>query len=99
MSGKIGALSLFKNAATVVIRMPAVCDASSMKGPKCRMSPVSRCVAPYPHGYRVSIYQSYKHYRRNFKTLAEKLKLANIELTFAGYNFRHYPLAPDLGQV
>ena len=43
--------------------------------------------------------QSNKHYWRNFKTLTEKLKLANIELTFTGYNFRHYPLAPDLGQV
>jgi len=35
-----------RNAATVVIRMPAVFDASFMKGPKCFISPVSRCVAP-----------------------------------------------------
>lgn len=43
--------------------------------------------------------QSYEHYRRNFKTLAEKFKLANIEMTFAGYILRQHPLALDRGQV
>ena len=41
-----------RNAATVVIRMPAVCDASFMKGLKCRISPVSRCVAPQRRAVR-----------------------------------------------
>ena len=62
---------------------PSVAFNSKLKTQNFR-SPKSPVGHPVSKAYRRDTKPSYKHHRRNFKTLAEKLKLANIELTFAG---------------
>ena len=43
--------------------------------------------------------QSHKGSGGNPKALAERPDLANIEIPFAGKNFRNYPLAANLVQI